>query len=190
MPSAKLGSVFPDLSAFPRPSFGLRHPLTDLPSSEAHRSLAAPVSGGVPGHLYCRWHTRLSPVELDIPSGERDPARFFTPVRCRLWLARLTEEAAGPSWLSCSLVLEPHCGPFPHPFLSLTLPSLSSSRRTAWTLKSPELGPCCRKFFGETVLFCSHIALLVDFFTIDYFTNIYLFICVAALSLGCSMWDL
>lgn len=189
MPSAKLGSVFPDLSAFPRPSFGLRHPLTDLPSSEAHRSLAA-VSGGVPGHLYCRWHTRLSPVELDIPSGERDPARFFTPVRCRLWLARLTEEAAGPSWLSCSLVLEPHCGPFPHPFLSLTLPSLSSSRRTAWTLKSPELGPCCRKFFGETVLFCSHIALLVDFFTIDYFTNIYLFICVAALSLGCSMWDL
>ena len=44
LPSANLGGVFPDLSAFPWPSFGLRRPLTDSPSSEAHRSLPAPVS--------------------------------------------------------------------------------------------------------------------------------------------------
>ena len=120
------------------------------------------------------WHTRLSPVELDAPSGECDPAHLFTPVVCRLRLARPTEEAAGPSWLNCLLVLEPHCGPFPHPFLSLTLPSLLSIRGTAWTLKSPELGSCCRKFFGETVLF-SHSPSCGFWHRVDYFTNIYIF---------------
>ena len=166
--------------------------MTDSPSSEAHRSLPAPVSCGVSEHhrttFYCRWwHTRLSPAELDTPLGERDPAHLFTPMVCSLRPARPAEKASGPSWLNGSLVLEPRCGPFPYPFLSLTLPSLLSIRGRAWTLKSPEWGPCCRKFFGETLLF-SHSP--CGFWPhVDYFKNLYLFIYVAALSLS-GMWDL